>query len=300
LEIEKGDGSDFSLEEIQLLKVSMPDQVKGSVEQLTHPIFMPRNEEEVLRNIMELSRQLRFVGDMPHIIITFDEQKGDELCFSIILVRVVNEHELSVQDLFSVRKTALKYIPDRVRKVGNLRRRYVKEATVFRTVILTREFLRADRSVDLYKAREFVLSEVSKVVGALRDYNGGMIYKLGESLKNLKMALGRAVDPILVEKFFYSIIPIEMRSGLETEPLKQFFSTLLVSMRTDQAQLKRDAKRIYFVAPKKKIHLELALPVHKLVSFAIDIHDASYVGYMCLSDLQGEQEQFLTAIDSFL
>jgi hypothetical protein len=297
LEVEKDDGTDFSLEEIQLLKISLPDQVKGSVEQLTHPIFMPRNEEEVLRNIMELARQLRFVGDLPHIIITFDEQKGDELCFSIILVRVVNEHELSVQDLFAVRKTEIKYIPDRVRRVGHLRRRYVKEATVFRTVIPTKDFLRLDRSVDLYKAREFILREVSKAVGALRDYNGGMIYKLGESLKSLKSTLGKSVDPILVEKFFYSIVPIEMRSSLETEPLKQFFLTLQQTMKTDQAQIRQDAKRIYFVAPKKKVHLEVNMAPHKLVSFSIDVHDASYVGYMCITDVLEEQARFLKAID---
>jgi len=300
LEIEKNDSSDFTLEEIQLLKISIPDQIKGSIEQLTHPIFMPRNEEEVLRNIMELSRQLRFVGDMPHIIITFDEQKGDELCFSLILLRVVNEHELSVQDLFSVKKTQLKYIPDRVRRVGQLRRRYVKEATVFRTVIATKEFLRADHSVDLYKAREFVLGEVAKVVGPMRDYNGGMIYKLGESLKALKVALGRAADPILVEKFFYSIVPIEMRSGLEIEPLKQFFLTLSQAMKSDQPQYKQDAKRAYFVAQKKKIHLDLNLPVHKLVSFSLDVHETSYVGHMCLSDSAEEQRQFSQAIQNFL
>ena len=39
----------------------LPDQIKEHIEQLTHPIFMPRNEEEVLRNIMALSRQLRYV-----------------------------------------------------------------------------------------------------------------------------------------------------------------------------------------------------------------------------------------------
>jgi len=33
---------DFNLEEIQLLKVHVPDQIKSHIEQLTHPIFMPR------------------------------------------------------------------------------------------------------------------------------------------------------------------------------------------------------------------------------------------------------------------
>ncbi len=299
LEIEKPDGADFNLEEIQLLKISLPDQIKGYIEQLTHPIFMPRNEEEVLRNIMALSRQLRFVGDMPQIIISFDEQKGAELCFTVILLRVIGENEPGVQDLFGAKKTELKYIPDRVRRVGHLRRKYVKEATVFRTMIPSKDFLRTDHSVDLYKARGFVLEEVSRIVGEVRDYNGGMIFKLNESLKSLKATLGRIADPILLEKFFYSIVPIEMRSGLETEPLKQFFLTLLTAIKTDAVQKRQDAHRIYFVAPKKKKALEVTLPVHKMVSFSIDIHETHYVGYMCVSDQKEEQEQFLKAIEMF-
>jgi hypothetical protein len=297
LEIEKNDGTDFTLEEIQVLKVSLPDQIKGHIEQLTHPIFMPRNEEEVLRNIMALSRQLRFVGDMPQIIISFDEQKGSDLCFTVILLRVISENEPSLQELFASKKTQLKYIPDRVRRVGHLRRKYVKEATVFRTMIPSDKFLRTDHSVDLNKARQHVLGEVSRSIGQVRDYNGGMIYKLNESLNALKAALGRVADPILLEKFFYSIVPIEMRSSLETEPLKQFFLTLLQAMKTDSVQRKQDANRIYVVAPKKKRPLEISIPAHKLVSFAIDIHETSYVGYMVLSDVKDEQQEFLGAIE---
>lgn len=297
LEIEKPDGSDFTLEEIQLLKISLPDQIKGHIEQLTHPIFMPRNEEEVLRNIMALSRQLRFVGDKPQIIISFDELKGAELCFTIILLRVIGENEPGVQDLFQAKKTPLKYIPDRVRRVGNIRRKYVKEATVFRTVIPSQDFLRADHSVDLYKARGYILDEVSRIIGEVRDYNGGMILKLNESLKSLKASLSKVADPILLEKFFYSIVPIEMRSSLETEPLKQFFLTLLAAIKTDSIQKRQDANRLYCVIPRRKKNLEVSLPAHKLVSFAIDIHETHYAGYMCLSDQKEEQELFLKAID---
>jgi hypothetical protein len=302
LEIEKTDGSDFDLEEIHRLKLVLPDQTKGHIEQLTHPIFMPRNDEEVLRNIMSLSRQLRFVGDMPHIIISFDEQKESELCFTVILLRVQAENAPTVQELFAAKRTALKYIPDRVRRVGHVRRKYVKEATVFRTVIPTANFLREDHSVDLYKAREFVLGEVSKVIGEVRDYNGGMIYKLNESLNGLKAALGRVADPILLEKFFYALSPIEMRSSLETEPLKQFFLTLMQAVKTDAPQRRVESGRVYIAAPKKKKMMEsFSIPAHQLVSFSLDIHESPYVGYMYLTDVKEDQQQFLeAALRSFL
>lgn len=290
LEIEKNDGTDFTLEEIQLLKISVPEQIKGSIEQLTHPIFMPRNEEEVLRNIMELSRQLRFVDDMPQIIISFDEQKGDDLCFSVILLRVALENAPTVQDLFAAKKIDLKYIPDRVRKVGQLRRKYVKEATVFRTVLGSKEYLRGDHSVDLYKARCHILGGVSKAVGAVRDYNGGMIYKLSESLQSLKGALGKSADPILVEKFFHAIVPIEMRSSLETEPLKQFFLTLTTAIKSDQSEIRQDAKRAYF-SGKKLPHF--IGDMKKIVTFALEVHDTTFAGAMCVSDDPLERQQFL-------
>ncbi|MBU6382865.1 MAG: hypothetical protein KGR16_00905 [Verrucomicrobia bacterium] len=297
LEIEKPEGTDFTLEEIQLLKISLPDQVKGHIEQLAHPIFMPRNEEEVLRNIMALSRQLRFVGDLPHIIISFDEQKGDDLCFSVILLRVIGESEPSLQELFQSKKSPLKYIPDRVRRVGHVRRKYVKEATVFRTKLPSTQFLRSDRSVDLIKARSFILAEVANVVGEVRDYNGGMIFKLNESLSCLKNVLGKQADPILLEKFFYSIVPIEMRSSLETEPLKQFYLTLMQSVKSESLQVRQEPTRIYVAAPKKKRTLEFSAPPHQLVSFQMDIHDVAYMGYLFVSDSKEEQSAFLAAME---
>lgn len=297
LEIEKQDGSDFSMEEIQLLKVSLPDQTKGHVEQLTRPIFMPRNEEEVLRNIMALSRQIRFVGDMPHIIISFDEQKGGDLCFSVILLRVISENEPNLQELFQNKKSELKYIPDRVRRVGHIRRKYAKEATVFRTILPSGAYLRSDHSVDLYKARSYILSEVVRIVGDVRDYNGGMIYKLNESLKSLKAALSKTADPILLEKFFHSIGPIEMRSSLEVEPLKMLFLTLLQAMKNESLQIREEEARLYVAAPKKKRNFEFVAPAHKLVMFNMDVHDTPYVGYLFLSDVKEEREAFLEMVE---
>lgn len=315
LEIEKVDGTDFGLEEIQQLRNSLPDHIKSHIEQLTHPIFMPRNEEEVLRNIMALSRQLRFVNDIPQVAITFDEQKGGDLAFTVILLRVQGENDPSLPELFSAKRSALKFVPDRVRRVGQLRKKYVKEAVVFRTLVPSRPFLRNDHSVDLYKARESVLKEICRIVGEVRDYNGGMILKQNESLNLLKDALGRvaAQHNLLLEKFFYSLTPTEMRSVLETESLKQLFLLLLQAMKSDLNQYKRcgdwvykqDAKRALAVIPqfdsqKKKRLLaqfeQAGIAVQQLVTFSLDAHETSYSGYMLLKESKEEQEKFLNAL----
>ena len=304
LEIEKFNGCDFTLDEVQLLRSNLPDHIKGHIEQLTHPIFMPRNEEEVLRNIMALSRQLRYVHDMPQVILSFNEQTKDELSFTVILVRILGEKAPTVEELFIKSSTDLKYLPDRVRRVGHLRRKYVKEATVFRTVVSSRAFLRNDHSIDFYKAREYILHEITRIVGEIRDYNGGIIYKQNEVLGALKASLGRIAvsHNVLIEEFFYSLTPMEMRTVLDTEPLKQLFLLLLQAKKADLQQKKQDAKKVLVVTPiddvamKKKLACaidKLTLPVHQFVSFSVEIHQTEFVGYLLLSEDPELRSRFL-------
>lgn len=314
LEIEKPEGSDFSLEEVHLLKASLPDQIKGHIEQLAHPIFMPRNEEEVLRNIMALSRQLRFVNDMPQVIISFDEQSQEDLAFTVILLRVQLENSPTLQEIFAKSDSPLKYIPDRVRRVGHLRKKYVKEATVFRTVVKNSSFLRPDYSVDLYKARQFIFLELCKLIGEIRDYNGGMIYKQSELLNALKASLGKLGEQhrILLEKFYYAINPIEMRTSVEIDHLKQLFLLLLQAAKTDSLLhkktgdflYKQDAKRVIAMIPvdarRKKMLSdsmnELKLPVHQFVSCGLEIDGTCFAGYLLLSEDRQMQARFLSAL----
>jgi hypothetical protein len=315
LEIEKKGGVDFTLDEIHLLRTALPNQIKSHIEELTHPIFMPRNEEEVLRNIMSLSRQLRYVSDIPQVIISFDEQKGKDLCFTVILLRVQPAEAPTLQELFAGSKSPLKYIPDRVRRVGHLRKKYVKEATVFRTVVSTDLYLRPDHSVDLIRARQFILTELSALIGGVRDYNGGMIYKQNELLGALRASLGKIADQhnLLLEKFYYSLNPIEMRTSVEVEHLRQLFLLLLQSMRSEFGLSKRggdylykqDSRRALAVVPvdgeKRTLLLEkieaLDLPVHQLVSFGLDTGGNSYAGYLLLSEDANLQKRFLKTIE---
>ena len=309
LEVEKGTGSDFTLDEVQQLRMNLPDQIQNFIEHLTRPIFMPRNDEEVLKNIMSLSRQLRFVHDTPQVVISFDEQKGEELFFTVILLRLVNENEETVQQLFIEKQGSLKYIPDRVRKVGQLRRK-TKEATVFRTTVPTKDFLHPDHSVDLYKARSYILKELNRVVGEVRDYNGGMIYKQAEQISALKTTLGKVGEEhsLLVEKFFYALMPMEMRTSLDTEALKSFFHLLLQSMKPNLRKkesdwyFKQDPKRVFAVlshctvVDKKRVFERLeamAIPSHQLVHFSLDVGDGAYAGYLLISEEKERQERFL-------
>lgn len=315
LEIEKPYGADFTLDEIQLLRTTLPEQIKGHIEQLAHPIFMPRNEEEVLRGIMALSRQLRFVNDMPQAILSFDEQKGSDLWFTVILLRVQPEGAPTLQQIALDSKSSFPFIPDRVRRVGQLRKKYVKEATVFRTFASLEPFLRPDHSIDLYKARQHILGQLVSLVGEVRDYNGGMIYKQNELIGALKATLGKTAEMhnVILEKFYYALNPIEMRTSIDVDSLKHFFLLLLQAMKTDLNLRKRgsdfffkqDPKRAFAVLPidvetRKMIQgrlEQLSLPAHRLVSFFLETADASYAGYLLLTEDPELHKKFLSALE---
>jgi hypothetical protein len=316
LEIEKEKGEDFSFDEVQSLRSQLPDQLTENVEQLTHPIFMPRNEEEVLRNIMALSRQIRYVNDRPQVIISFDEQKGDDLCFTIILLRVRSESGKSIQDLFASEKTTLSFLPEKVRKLGSMRRKYAKEAALVRAMVPMKDFMRLDHSVDLYRARQCILTEIVRLVGEVRDFNGGMILKQQELLDDLKMVLGKQAEQhaLLLEQFFYALMPMEMRSVLEPDPLKQWFLMLLQTTKVDFRHkrkigdwlCKQDSRRVFAIFPDLKPKqistlqeriASLSLPQHKLVSFSLVFQEIPYLGYLLFSESQELQAKVLETLE---
>lgn len=228
LEVEKRDGSGFSTTEIRKLRRTLPEDLKSYVEFLVRPTFMPRNEEEVMRNIVTLSEQLKFPKDLPQVIISFDEQSGSDLLFTLILLRVLHPHTLSTKDLLAHAKAPIVFTLERIKRVGVIRKKYLKEAAVFRAKMCSRDFLRDDHSVDLLGARQHLLGEVQRLVGEVRDFNGGMIAKQQELFLSLKARVGELSrsDERLLESFFHSIFPIEHRSVLGPIALKTLFFLL--------------------------------------------------------------------------
>ncbi len=229
IEIQKMDGSPFTQEEVLRLREELPDDLKDRVEHLMPPIFMPRNEEEIMRNILSLSNQVKFANDIPQVNITFDEQTRAHLYFTIIHVRAEKSTDKSIEEHFKLASTFLEFLPDFTKKVGTIRKKYPKVATVFRVKLPKEMFHREDHSIDLYKARQVVVSELERILGVLRDYNGGMITKQNEQLGRLRTLVEEegVYNDLLLENFFYAISPASQRSLFETEALKILFLLLV-------------------------------------------------------------------------
>lgn len=225
LEVEKEDQSNWTCAEVDLLQRQLPKDLKDCIEPLMYPVFMPCNEEEIMRNILSLSHQIKFIRDLPQLMISFDQQSHTDLFFTVICVRVLKPGTLTIQQQFERSGTKMEYIHDRLKTVGFLRKKYVKEATVFRVKLQKGHFLRKDHSIDLHKARQSVVSELFHIMGEIRDFNGGMISKQNEVLSGLKKILEEddVIDELLLENFFYSLTPVIMRSLIEPSALKALY-----------------------------------------------------------------------------
>lgn len=312
LEIEKSNGAEFVFEELRLLRDLLPNALKVRIEHLVHPVFMPRNEEEIMRNIVSLSNQIKYVRDIPQVIITFDEQTHQHLSFMVILVRVSRPGSETIQQLFKSGGSLFTYIHDHCKVVGKLRNKYHKEVTVFRVKLPKENFLRRDHTIDLYKARQTVVAELSIIVGDFRDFNGGMITKQNELLASLKELLVSAMpfDELLLENFFFSLTPVIMRTLLEPEALKRLFLMLLDALEKSNREtfvsgVYRDIDFLFILIKieNKEIRTEIDAALSEfnfhsteLACSSVKVGEIWYDGYIYRSDDPDKQERFLQAV----
>lgn len=224
IEIEKKDGAPFSLSEIKRLQGNLPHEIKESIESVVHPMFMPRNEEEIMRNILLLNQQIKYASDLPQVIISFGAQTQHEILFTVTLLRVLKEDTPPIATLFAKMGPSVVLKEIEVKKVGFLRNRYVKEANVFNVALGKKAFLRRDFSIDLFKARQALSEALEELFGGIRDFNGGMLSKQQEVFTELCTLLQeQSGHTFLLENFFYSLTPTVKQSLLSPQTLQVLF-----------------------------------------------------------------------------
>jgi hypothetical protein len=319
MEIEKSNGQDFTSEEIKILRRELPVDLKDRIEHLMHPVFMPRNEEEIMRNILSLSAEIKFLKDAPQMFITFDEQTHANLFFNIVLVRVMSPGAPSIQEKFKNADSYLEYIHDRCKMVGAMRKKYTKEATVFRVKLPKEIFLRRDHSIDLYKARLEVVSELSRILGDIRDFNGGMILKQNELLEAVAELLHLSnvrYNDLILENFFYSLTPVIMRTVLEPVALKTLFLMLLDAVdhsffdeKSYWMKTQNEAEFVFIMIKSNENDLKdsinkaldnFHLHFSEVACSSCKVHEIPYLGYIYRSDDPSKQKQFIQIIQDLL
>jgi hypothetical protein len=297
LEIEKRDGTGFSLAEIKELKKNLPLELKESVESVLHPVLMPRNEEEIMRNIFLLSQQLKYLNDLPQVIISFNEQTEQELQFTVILLRILRDEDLSLIDIFAKSNTELKIEELEVKKVGLLRKRYPKEANVFKVSSDKKKFLRKDYTIDLFKARQSVSFELNNIFNGIRDFNGGILSKQQEVFQELRsLVQGPSSNKdFLLENFFYSITPPLRQTLIPAGSLKTLFSLMQDALDMDykkesfflKAKFESDQLLTMAASPFSSLKEELfslmaklKIPSHDLSCTHVNAYGMTCIGYI--------------------
>ncbi len=314
LEVMKSNSSEFTSEEIRLLRRELGEDLKKRVQQLTRPVFMPRNEEEVMKNIVVLSQELRYLRDIPQVIISFDEHTDSDISFTVIMLRILLPHASSVQELFEKGAMSYAFSIDRVKRVGTVWRKYPKEASVVRIRLPVAPFVRSDHSLDLFRARQAVLGELKQVIGEVRDYNGGMISRQIEVFEKVQKALGGAAkqQDLLLENFFHSILPIEQRGLLDPEYIKNLFVMFLkltdigASRNAETEMVAKEEDRILYIiirsedlSLKSKVALRLeplGISSTSLPTVAVQMADTLYLGFIYFTGDSNAREVFMETL----
>ncbi|MBA3722153.1 MAG: hypothetical protein H0W88_07120 [Parachlamydiaceae bacterium] len=316
LEVEKEDGSIFTNNEILKLRRELPAELKSRVEYKLHPIFMPRNEEEVMRNLLSVSNQIKYLRDIPQVFISFDEQSHFHLYFTVILARVLKPECIPIPELFQKAETFLEYIHDRTKQMGILRKKYPKEATVFHLKLPKDVFLRADHSIDLYKARQTVVAELSRIVGEVRDYNGGMISKQREVLSDIRKLLTevKGYNELLLENFFYSLSPVVVRALLDPKAFKTLFLMLLEGLKENKQdgyylKLYEEPYNVFAMVVIEDLRVkevlqkainELNIIPTELATAYVKTNGLACIGYICCAKDPGMKELLFKTIKDTL
>ncbi len=318
LEVQKPKNSPFTLQEIRGLRELLPERLKRRVQNVIHPIFMPRNEEEVLRTIVILSKQMKYLRDLPHLTIHYEKQSDSEITFLIVSVRILKETDLPFKELLQSCPLSLRILIDEIRSAGSLKRRFPKEAVVFRAMLDKSPFFRKDFSLDLKRARQKVAAELRLLFGDFRDFNGGMIHKQDEALELLRKTIGTSAihHEILLENFFYSLRPGIMQTILPPELLRSLFNMLLEVLDEDLAQksfsLKISGEGKYFLAMigaaaptfKEEVMSAISLlriPSYDLTTSFLQSQENATLGYCLRTENLERRSQFQqTILDAML
>ena len=215
-----------SLHHLNTLSEKLPSMILKSIEKRMHPLFMPRNDEEVLKTLQVLSSQLKMRGDLPQVSITLHTHNETYLEFFVAIARVMKGEDQNIEKILREKHTKLAI--ERSRILGYLRKKYAKEASILRMRVSCDHFLREDLSLDYYRARERVLAEVERIFGEVRDYNGGMLSRQRQSFERFIHEF-KGMTPEEkndAEQFFLSLFPVEIRCVIPPSALCETYKQL--------------------------------------------------------------------------
>jgi oligopeptide transport system substrate-binding protein len=315
-EFEKNGNHFFTASELKALKTSLEEELLKSIERLVPTVFMTRNQEEVLRNILTLSQQIEHGSDLPQVMMSYESQTAEELIFTVICVRVENLDPIPVDNLFKNKSSFSQWILERKQLVKYVEQHQPIFTYIFRVLLTPHPtILRSDGSLNFFAARQKIGNYLKLHIGEFRDFNGGILIKQEETLHSLKTSLP-TIAPELIENVFYSIAPIEMQAILPLSTLKLLFDLFMEVFEKPLANsadyaYQSSVKDHLFIAMVRipngtfyemaKDHLSsFDLPEVKQASIALEMNDSYVFGYLLETENIQLQKRFLESLEKLL
>lgn len=206
-EIERKRGRGFLPSDIQKLKKHLAKELEESIAAFTPSLFLIRNEEEIFRNIVQMSREFNSADDIPQVTISFQEQTAKGfLRFSVVVVRLVKKNSPTLKQLSLHLPHTVQFIPEMSSEIGTYDKEISKQANIVTFEVEGSLFVRKNGSIDLREARAYVAKTLELMIGEFRDYNGGLFSKQYKHLKEIQETLGDA-NKIFFESLFYAFTP---------------------------------------------------------------------------------------------
>lgn len=312
LEIRKMRGGILTREEKEILNTKLRLELQQELQPPPHTFCFPGNEEELFKNIRHLSHELRYVKDLPQVMITCIEYVEERLKFLVIALRIIKPATPSIESLSQGLSTLVRFSLENVFYIDRLRNKYPKEATVFTLEVNSSLFLRNPHGgVNLRMARQYTVKTLESILGPFRDYNGGLLRKEEEQLLAIKRLLGKkdALFPFL-EDLFYGIKPMTLRPlvneeiGLGFAALFQKISEKPVEHPQTYYMESQVSQEVHLVLIKtKEKEWKNTLP-HRILPLSLQIGcsciEKEGFFYLCFFHLYPEKNTMIEAIQNEL
>ncbi len=218
LEIKKMRGGVFSKGEKEKLASELSSEILQGIERGCRSLFLPGKEEELFKNISHLSKEIKYVNDLPQAMISFVEYYQDTLKFLVIVLRLVKPGTPSMLSQSAHLPSIVNFSLENVLYIEKLKKKYPKEASIFTLEVNSSPFLQTNNAINLRAARQYMSRALEGMIGPFRDYNGGLLIQENEQLTKIKGAFAKhGVFSPFFDDLFYAIKPIPMRSLITTE-----------------------------------------------------------------------------------
>jgi hypothetical protein len=209
------------------LKSWLAQEVLRRIERKPLAVFTARNEEESIKWLTTLSKELTSKHDIPQMALLYHNQNDDKILFHLLSARACQEDTPSLQTLLKTGsfeyETHFQF--DKTRKIEGAF--FTKELCLVEVEVSKSPFLRDDFSVNIQKARHWLLRELQSLLGALRDFNGGLMAKQQEIFEILEakiIASPLRTNLIFFEDLFFNLQPAPMISSFEPTLLLNWLS----------------------------------------------------------------------------